>query len=346
LKKSIILIDNFLSSASGTVSIGETLALKFSAAGWQILTVSAKTNRLSRLIDMLSTIWLQRRCYTLAHVSVYSGAAFLWAEAVRCGLQMLKKPYVLTLHGGNLPAFSRRWPSMVRALLQSAAAVTTPSGYLLKEMRAYRRDLYMIPNPLDLQSYPFRLRAQPQPRLVWLRAFHAIYDPQMAPQVVSILAPEFPDIQLVMVGPDKRDGSIQTVQQAIKALGATDQITIQGKVPKSEVPWCLNRGDIFLNTSTIDNLPVSVLEAMASGLCVVSTNVGGIPYLLKHEEDALLVHPNDAEAMAAAVRRILLEPGLASRLSQNARRKAEQFDWSIILPQWEELLTAVAEQGL
>jgi glycosyltransferase involved in cell wall biosynthesis len=77
---------------------------------------------------------------------------------------------------------------------------------------------------------------------------------------------------------------------------------------------------------------------MACGLCVVSTNVGGIPYLLEHEHDALLVPPDDAEAMAAAVTRLLTEPGLAERLSHNARQKAEQFDWSVILPQLENIL--------
>ena len=82
---------------------------------------------------------------------------------------------------------------------------------------------------------------------------------------------------------------------------------------------------------------------MACGLCVVSTNVGGIPYLLEHEYDSLLVPPNDPTAMADAIRRIVTEPGLASHLSQNARQKVEQFDWSKVLPQWEELLILAIE---
>jgi glycosyltransferase involved in cell wall biosynthesis len=103
----------------------------------------------------------------------------------------------------------------------------------------------------------------------------------------------------------------------------------------------MNKGDIFLNTTHVDNTPVSVLEAMACGLCVVSTNVGGIPYLLEDEYDDLLVTSDDPVAMTTAVRRLLIEPGLAPRLSRNARQKAEQFDWSNILPQWEALLTSV-----
>jgi glycosyltransferase involved in cell wall biosynthesis len=88
----------------------------------------------------------------------------------------------------------------------------------------------------------------------------------------------------------------------------------------------------------VDNMPVSVLEAMACGLCVISTNVGGIPYLLEHEHDAMLVPPNDPEAMAAAVRRLLHEPELSARLSANARAKAAQCDWSVVLPQWNRVL--------
>ncbi|HMV50604.1 MAG TPA: glycosyltransferase family 4 protein, partial [Blastocatellia bacterium] len=85
-----------------------------------------------------------------------------------------------------------------------------------------------------------------------------------------------------------------------------------------------------------------VIEAMAGGLCIVSTNAGGLPYLLEDGEDALLVPPNDPGAMAAAVRRLLTEAGLAERLSRNARRKAESFDWSAVLPQWRTLLRRVA----
>jgi len=146
-----------------------------------------------------------------------------------------------------------------------------------------------------------------------------------------------------MVGPDKGDGSLAHTRQAAVDLCVADRIAFPGAVPKADVPACLDRADIFLNTTTVDNTPVSVMEAMACGLCVVSTNVGGIPYLLDDGCNALLVPPGDADAMAAAVRRVLSEPGLAERLSSRARAKAEQFDWSFILPQWESLLLAVSK---
>jgi glycosyltransferase involved in cell wall biosynthesis len=211
-------------------------------------------------------------------------------------------------------------------------------------MRPYRDDILLISNPLEIKNYPFRLRIAFSPHLVWLRAFHNIYHPQMAPLVIANLCVSFPEITLTMVGPDKGDGALQKTQTVIEKLGLQKNIEIIRGIPKGEVPEYLERADIFINTTNVDNTPVSVLEAMICGLCVVSTNVGGIPYLLDDGRDALLVPPNNPKAMADAVLRILTEPGLAVRLSQNARKKAEQFDWSVILPQWEALFSEVINQ--
>ena len=337
MKKNVLLIGNFFASSFGARGVCEDLADQLSRNGWKVHTTSRKKGRVARLLDMTSTAWKLRDEYGVAQVDVYSGPAFIWAEAACWALRRAKKPYVLTLHGGDLPPFARQWPGRVSRLLRSAPVVTSPSRYLYDQMKPYRADLQLLPNPLDLTQYSFRTRRKPQPRFIWLRAFHSIYNPTLAPRVITGLLKEFPEIRLTMVGPDKGDGSLQTTQQVAAQLGVANRITFVGGVAKSEVPQKLNEGDIFLNTTNVDNTPVSVPEAMACGLCVVNTNVGGIPYLLESEHDALLVPPDDPLAMIAAVRRILREPGLAERLSVSARRKVENFDWPVILPQWETI---------
>ena len=344
MNNSIALIGNFFSGSLGTRGVIEDLALRLAGAGWQVVTASDKLGRLPRLVDMVATVWRRRREYAVAQVDVYSGRAFLWAEAVCLILKLTGKPMILTLHGGGLPDFARRHPNRVRRLLNSAAYVTTPSRFLLEEMRMYRERLQLVSNPLDLSAYHFELRSRPQPRLVWLRAFHAVYNPSLAPRTVALLTDDFPEIQLAMLGPDKGDGSLLQTKMVAAESGLNHLIKFPGAIPKNEVPFCLKEADIFLNTTNVDNTPVSVMEAMASGLCIVSTNVGGIPYLLEHGQDALLVPPNDPQAMAQAARRILTEPGLGEHLSRQARGKAEQFDWSVILPRWEALLSEAAAE--
>lgn len=363
----VLLVGNFLSkSRPGSCTVCELLAEHLSSAGWSVLTTSNKSARLNRFADMLMTVWQRRHEYALAQVDVYSGPSFFWAESVCWLLRRLGKPFILTLHGGNLPAFAKRWPGRVHRLLNSASVVTTPSSYLKQALSAYRNDLQLLPNAIDLAAYPFRLRSNAKPKLIWLRAIHEIYNPCMAVRTLASLlengqqdnrttdsgqqsvvngsplpAPRS-ELHLSMFGPDKGDGSFEKLKAEIGALKLDDRVTLPGGVPKSGVPRALNSGDIFLNTTNIDNTPVSVIEAMACGLCVVSTNVGGLPFLLEDEQDSLLVQPADATAMAAAVTRLLTEPGLAERLSLRARTKAERFDWSNVLPRWETLLKETA----
>jgi len=333
----VLIVGNFLSKYGSSRQVCEELALKLQEANYQVTTTSNRRARLSRLKDVLSVIWKKRHEYDVAQVDVFSGPAFfLSAAAVRL-LKQIGKPFVLTLHGGGLPDYARKRPKSVSAILRSAAAVTVPSRYLLKEMEPYRPDLILLPNALSVDAYGFRQRNPLSPSLVWLRSFHHIYAPIQVPRVVALLKDEFPDMRVTMVGADKGDGSLAETVSEAKTLGVSELIQFSGPVAKSEVPAILNGGDIFLNTTTLDNTPVSVLEALASGACVVSTNVGGIPYLLENERQALLVPPDDATAMARAVQRLLTEPSLAQTLQQAGREFVEDFDWSSVLPRWHNL---------
>jgi glycosyltransferase involved in cell wall biosynthesis len=335
--KTVILIGNFLSHAGVSRSICEDLAVRLHEQGWQVITTSHKLKRIPRFFDILATIWKYRHKYQIAHIDTYSGPAFIWAEASVWLLNALQKPVILTLHGGNLPQFAERWPSRVRRLLHLAHSVTTPSRYLFETMQPYCQKIRLLPNPINLNNYEFRLRTNPRPHLIWLRAFHKVYNPTLAVHVLAQLISEFPDVRLTMVGPDRGDGSLDATKQIARELSVLDRIEFPGGVPKSDVPKWMNSGDIFINTSNVDNTPVSVLEAMACGLIVVSTNVGGIPYLLEDQINALLLPPQEPLAMAAAIQRVLTEPDLAKSLLQNAHKVVKKFDWPVILPDQEKI---------
>lgn len=322
----------------------EDLAERLQADAVDIVCASPYRRGWVRGLDMMITALTRRYAYDLAVVALYSGRAFLWGEAVTRLLSFLRCPVILVLHGGNLPEFARRFPGRVRDCLGRAAVVIAPSAFLLEKMRPYCRELFLLPNPLELGWYPFEMRDNLRPRLMWLRSLHRIYNPLLALKVVALIKEEFPEVSLTMVGRDKGDGSLSALQQAAEELGVDDRLRLIGGILKREVPEVMAWGDIFINTTNIDNTPVSVMEAMACGLCIVSTAVGGIPYLLEHEKDALLVPPDDAEAMAGAVRRLLTEKELAARLSLNARRKVENFDWGKILPQWKQVLKTASKR--
>lgn len=319
----------------------EELADRLEDRGRRVTRTSFEMARGRRLFDMVATTLRRRHDYEVALIDVFSGPSFVWAEAVAFALRRLGKPYVLTLRGGSLPDFAERWPRRVRHLLRSAVRVTAPSGFLAERLRAYRADIEVLPNAVDVDRYELTIRQRVTPRMVWLRALHEIYNPVLAIDVLARIAQRHADAHLVMVGPDK-DGSRRAVEQRATELGVRERVELTGGIAKRDIPPRLAAADIFLNTTNVDNTPLSVLEAMASGLCVVSTSVGGIPYLLQDRQTALLVPPSDADAMAAAVLQLLDDPSLAARLSTQARAAAEARAWTQVLGQWEQLIDDAA----
>ncbi|HEX2748758.1 MAG TPA: glycosyltransferase [Verrucomicrobiales bacterium] len=320
------------------------LAGRLVSRAWKVRVTSRQTGRLGRLAAIVWGAWRGGSRCDIACVDVFSGAAFTWAQAACVLLRWARKPYVITLHGGNLPDFGNRHPARVGKLLASAAAVTCPSPYLVKAMRRFRPDLMLIPNGVDLSQYHFEERRAPLLRLMWLRAFHEMYNPVMAVEIVSLLRQQGINVTLCMIGPDKGDGSLERTRSRAKELEVDACVQFPGPIAKEDVPAWLQKGDIFLNTTDVDNTPVSVIEAMASGLVVISTNVGGIPDLIHDGQDGLLVTPRDPERMASAVRTVIEDRTLAVQLSTAARAKVESFDWSVVLPQWLELFQSVCKQ--
>ncbi len=302
--------------------------------------------RLLRLMDMIWTVLTKSKRYDLAQVDVFSGKAFIFAEVTVWLLRLLKKPVVLVLHGGGLPDFAKRYPHRMKHLLTSADRVVTPSPFLQKALGEFNDSIGLIPNPIDLSVSIFRLRDNVKPHLIWVRAFHQTYNPTMAIEIVRDLLAEYPEIHLAMVGPDKEDGSFERTATKLLEFDLEDNIEVIPGVEHTQIPMLLDQADIFINTSNFDTAPRSLIEAMANGLCIVSTDVGGIPYLVTDQKEALLVPPNQKALMANAVRQLLKDDDLAARLSLNARLRAEEHDWLAILPQWENLfLTLAGEQN-
>jgi glycosyltransferase involved in cell wall biosynthesis len=210
-------------------------------------------------------------------------------------------------------------------------------------LSTFRPDIEILPNAIDLADYRFRWRKRAAARLVWLRAFHDIYDPELAIRTLALLVGQFPETCLLMAGPDKGDGSYERTHALAEALGVGDHVEYAGRIPKKEVAAWIDRGDIFLNTSRIDNHPVTRLEAMASGAYVVSTRPGGVPYMAQDGVNCLLAEVGEAAGLAEAIRELSTRPELAASISRQGRVGVEVCDWPAVLARWRALLMGATE---
>ena len=313
------------------VGQGEVLAGLLAREGWDVRTASSRIDRWLRLVDVATSPWRWRGRVDILVLMVFSGPAFRLVEAASASASRLGIPMILWLHGGNLAEFAGRHPERVRRVLARGRVSVAPSKFLAAPFGAR-----VIPNVVDLDQYPYRYRSQVAPRLLWMRTFHELYRPDLALQVLERL--KGTGATLTMAGQDKGLLAETRIRAEERGLEVRFPGFLDAEGKRGEFP----RHDVFLNTNRVDNAPVSVLEAAAFGLPVVSTDVGGIPCLLRDGEEALLVPEGDAEAMAAAVRRLLDEPGLAGRLSAAGREVAERSSWARVKPLWENLLEEAA----
>ncbi len=269
-------------------------------------------------------------------IDVYSTTNFWYAYAVALLCQQQQLKYIPILHGGNLPARLKKSTKACNRIFRKAYLIVSPSLYLKEifEKEGYTNIKY-IPNSITLEQYEFKRRKTIRPRLLWVRAFAQIYNPMLALNVLDLVLKKYPEAELCMVGPDK-DGTSETCRHYAERKNLPVKFT--GKLSKNEWISLAADYDIFLNTTDVDNTPVSVIEAMALGLPVVSTNVGGIPYLIDQNKEGLLVPPNNSEEMAAAVFELIEKPEKAEEMSRAARKKVEAFDWELVKKKWKDIL--------
>lgn len=342
----ILMAGNFLSAQRGTRFYCEDLAERLAQAGCVVVATSRRNGRVARLVATLLTAVAAYRKYDVATVDVYSGGGFWLAAAQILVLRTLRKPVVAVLHGGGLPDFFALHPTIVKRVLRLARVVVTPSFYLQETFASVLNDIVRLPNAMDLGAYPFRLRTGGGARICWLRAFDTTYDPVLAVRAIAVVCARHPRATLTMAGPVKRPELLEETLRAIAEAGLAHAVEIVGPVCKQDVPAFLERHDLFINTTRLESFGVAVMEAAASGMPVVSTAAGEIPYLWEDGVDALLVPVGEARAMGDAILQILGDPSQGRRISVAARAKAESFDWRVVIPQWLDLLQRVAGDNL
>lgn len=333
--KKILYIGNKISKHGFNKTSIETLGVFLKSEGYEVYFSSSKKNQFLRLMDMIWAVLKYSKKVDFILIDTYSTSSFWYAFFCSQIARIFRIKYISILHGGNLPYRLKNNLILSRMVFRNAYKNIAPSNYLKFEFEktAYNNLIY-IPNSIVLENYTFKKRESFSPNLLWVRAFAAIYNPNMAIFVLKELQKTYPQATLTMVGPDK-DGSLIKAKELAKKLGVVVKFT--GKLSKEE--WCklaFNQ-DVFINTTHFDNTPISVMEAMALGLPVVTTNVGGIPFLLTHNENAILVDDNDVNAMSEAIGGLVSDNEKTKQLAFNARIVVEKMDWNFVKKDWDLL---------
>ena len=334
--KNLLYIGNNLSTKTNNLSSIQTLGRLLESEGYQLRYASKHKNKVIRLLDMLWACLQYSRWADAVIIDTYSTQNFYFALLNSQCCRLLRIPYYTSLNGGNLPQRLSKNPKLCGLIFDNARANISPSIYLKEafETAGYKSIVY-IPNTIELKNYPVIEKEYALIKLLWVRSFSKIYNPEMAIHVQKQLNDLGYTTELCMIGPDS-DGTLNNTQELAKKLKTHTVFT--GKLSKNK--WIAKSKDynIFINTTNFDNAPVSVIEAMALGFPVISTNAGGMPFLITDEEDGLLSPKNDVDAMVKHIIKVFEDEDLRQSLCANARLKAGASDWEKVKTQWHSVL--------
>jgi glycosyltransferase involved in cell wall biosynthesis len=281
----------------------------------------------------LRALWRDLKDVEIAHIFSASYWSFLVAPAIAWMLARLRRTKTLIhYHSGEARDHLRRFRSAL-LVLRRADRLVVPSGYLVEVFREFGLSAEAVPNIVDVSKFCFRARSPLRPNLVCTRGFHPYYCVDVVVRAFAEVQRIFPEARLDLVGQGPCETEIQNLVRELKLSGAH----FTGVVPWPEIARCYDQADIFINASRLDNMPVSVLEAFASGTPVVSTAPDGMRFLVEHERTGLLSEPGDHHALAENVIRLLRDPALGAQLAANARAEIGHYSWPAVREEWLEV---------
>ena len=267
----------------------------------------------------------------VVHVFSASYWSFLLAPApAMLAARALNKRVILHYHSGEADDHLTHWGMLVHPWLRLAHEIVVPSRYLRDVFSRHGCDVRVIPNVVDTSRFSFRERAPLGPRLLSARNLEPYYRVDVVIEAFNRVKEVNPSATLTIAG----YGSEEARLRRLAAAGARDAIRFVGKVAPALMPKLYAEADIFVNASVVDNQPVSILEAFAAGLPVVTTATGDIQYMVRDGETGLIVPAGDAGALADAIATLWSRPDLAGQLAHSARAEISNYSWPAVRSQW------------
>ncbi len=268
------------------------------------------------------------------HVFAASYFSFLLAPTPAVLIaRLFARPAILNYHSGECEDHLRRWSRTALPTIRLFDKIVVPSGYLVNVFARFGLHARVISNFVDTSCFVYRTRRPLRPVFLSNRNFEPHYNVAMTLRAFKIIQHHRPDARLIVAG----DGKLrQDLEQLSGKLGLRN-VQFLGRVEQAAMPELYNQADIYLNSPNVDNMPVSVLEAYSSGIPVVTTNAGGIPFIVQNGKTGLIVPRGDHATMAAAAIGLLEDDVLATQIVQAGHEQSSRYTWQAVRHQWLRL---------
>jgi len=294
-------------------------------------------------IAYLLSLLTRVRKYDVIHI--FSASYFSFVIAPTPAILVSKlfgKKVILNYHSGEADDHLRRWPRTAIPTIKLADRLVVPSEYLEDVFANFHLPASPIYNLIETDKFRFRKRDALKPRFLSNRNFEAHYGVDRVLQAFAVIQKQLPEAMLTVAGNGPERDKLQQVAVDLNL----NKTTFVGRVEHDKIVELYDSCDVFLNGSLIDNQPLSILEAFACGLPIVTSNAGGIPYMVENERTGLIVECNDSDGLAQAALRLFAEPNLTTRLINEGRRECNKYSWASVRDQWLDLYFQLADVAI
>ena len=267
----------------------------------------------------------------VVHVFSASYMSFLIAPVpAMLAARLFNKRVVLHYHSGEAGDHLANWGNLVHPWLKLADEIVVPSAYLRDVFARFGYKARVIPNVVDLTTFDYRERRPLRPRLLSTRNLERSYRVDIIIEAFARLQAHRPNAVLTIAGYGSEERRLRAMATQLTRGG----VRFLGPVEPAWMPKLYADSDIFLNASDVDNQPLSILEAFASGTPVISTPSGDIPSMVRHGETGLIVPPEAPLAMARTIDETLDRPERAFQMAEQAHDELQRYTWPAVRDAW------------
>ena len=296
---------------------------------------------LFRLVPYILRLWIVAGRVDVFHIMANSGWSWhLFATPAIWIARLRGVPSVVNYRGGEAESFLAHSGGAVLKTLRRASALAVPSGFLEQVFLRSGIQSTVVPNIVDTDHFRSAGPAYPKraAHLVVARSLEPIYDIATALRAFRLVRNDFADATLTVAGSGPEERALHALAEELDIAGA---VRFRGRLDRNQMAELYRSASVVINPSRVDNMPNSVLEAMATGAVVVSTDVGGVPFIVRDGITGLLVAPGDPAAMAERLRRVLADPQLANKLRDAALADIQQYTWTKVREKWSDVYASV-----
>jgi glycosyltransferase involved in cell wall biosynthesis len=286
--------------------------------------------------SLLFRVWR----YDVIHIFSASYFSFILAPTPALLIAKLyRKKTILNYRSGEAEDHFTRWGKSIFWIIRLADKIIVPSGYLVEVFGRFGFHAESIFNISDFDAFQYRERRVVTPHILVARNLEPLYDIETSIRAYAVIKSKYSAATLTITGYGSDERRLKSL---VRDLNIQD-VTFTGRVERTQMPTLFHQADIFLNSSVIDNMPVALIEAFYAGLPVVTTDAGGIPYIVRDRENGLLAPMRDVDALAAALGEAIDNADLRQKIIEGGLAFAQECSWQRVKWQWAKAYRELAD---